>query len=519
MTGADREAAARRRRSARFRLELPRIRSRTVLLGGAGGRGANQTGMIAHLLLLATLVVAGRAPLVPRARRRARWADDASASLEGDGYSVARGALRYAPVGTISDPAGTYGRSSSTTRRPCRAATTARASTGAASPPRARGSSRPCSRARASRPRATAPTCCAARRGRVVGCTPPPAPTSGCRRTCSRASRLTRRERDRRVVPAGPAVQHGQLAHDQHDAGSCDERSAACAFVSTADRGSARGRGRGAGRARRRRVDPLAAADVGSGRAATGESPTRCSSSSASTSTRPARRDRRVRRGARSARSARCSCAPDDAPAPSPRPRRGARASRRRARARRSARSAAADATAAVVNRTAAARSCVELLQTWRRRWTLGTARARRTTSRNAACMAAPDVCLVHVDALLDARLLYEALGQMPLANSSVVFSGAARAVSLGTIGAPPELKQFAQLSCDANGTLFVASMCPDAACGSCGYQARCRPDSARRAAAARTGRCARRRGPSNPLRRRRVRRRGGAQRQHEHVQ
>ena len=48
---------------------------------------------------------------------------------------------------------------------------------------------------------------------------------------------------------------------------------------------------------------------------------------------------------------------------------------------------------------------------------------------------------------------LYEALGQMTLANSSVVFSGDARAVSLDAIGAPPELKQFSQLSCDANGT------------------------------------------------------------------
>ena len=40
---------------------------------------------------------------------RAKWALGARARLTYSGFDVAAGTLKYAPIGTISDPAGTYG--------------------------------------------------------------------------------------------------------------------------------------------------------------------------------------------------------------------------------------------------------------------------------------------------------------------------------------------------------------------------------------------------------------------------
>ena len=60
--------------------------------------------MRAALLLTATTTACD----IPAATRLA-WAAATRATLEAQNYTVAAGSLRYAPIGTISDPAGTRG--------------------------------------------------------------------------------------------------------------------------------------------------------------------------------------------------------------------------------------------------------------------------------------------------------------------------------------------------------------------------------------------------------------------------
>ena len=446
--------------------------------------------MIAHLLLLATLVVAGAgAPLCDTsAATRARWADDASASLEGDGYSVARGALRYAPVGTISDPAGTYGAlvfDDAAAAYPSRdfcACLDGNASVAAACARlvapmfSGQGIEAACHGTYVLRPRDAVV---------IVGCTPPPAAYFGLQTNV-----FARFSFDASANATGawfPQVSPYDTVNSRTintTRGSAATRaSAAYAFVSTADRGTARavaaalvaaGVPDGA-----INVDALTSDDVrlwegGDWRAELPDTLQLVLRVNVDASQRAAI-DGFVAASQVGAQRALLVRAPDDAPAPSPLP-----AAAWRARVATASESAAvgtlgdaADATAAVVNRTAAARGyALSFFGNMAPQMDFGYSQSAPDDVEEC-CLRWPHPTYVwSTSTHYSTRdCLYEALGQMTLANSSVVFSGDARAVSLDAIGAPPELKQFSQLSCDANGTLFVASMCPDAACGSCGYQ------------------------------------------------